>query len=70
MLPVSNPKKQVIAWAVDRKDGGRGFAFTGGHFHDNWSKCDDLRRMMLNAICWTARIPVPRGGVRSAVPAK
>ena len=67
MLPVAKPEKQVIAWAVERRDGGRGFGFTGGHFHDNWRN-DDLRRMMLNAILWTAKVPVPKEGVRSTVP--
>ncbi|MHC5055179.1 MAG: hypothetical protein ACYTKD_10740 [Planctomycetota bacterium] len=68
MLPVKDPKRQVIAWAVERADGGRGFAFTGGHFHDNWRDCADLRRMMLNAIVWAAGAPIPPGGVDSTVP--
>jgi hypothetical protein len=68
MLPVDKPETQRIAWAVERKDGGRGFAFTGGHFHDNWRN-DDLRRMMLNAIVWSAGLDVPKGGVQSSVPA-
>ena len=67
MLPKNKPAKQVIAWAVERKDGGRGFAFTGGHFHGNWRN-DDLRKMMLNAIVWAARAPVPEGGVQSTIP--
>ncbi len=25
-----------VAWAVQRKDGGRGFGYTGGHFFKNW----------------------------------
>ncbi len=66
MLPVGKPEKQVIAWAVERTDGGRGFAFTGGHFHKNWQN-DDLRKMILNAILWTAKVPVPKGGVQSAI---
>ena len=67
MLPVNKPAKQVIAWAVERADGGRGFAFTGGHFHKNWRN-DDLRRMILNAVLWTAKVPVPEGGVQSMIP--
>ena len=27
---------EILAWAVERQDGGRGFGFTGGHFHKNW----------------------------------
>ena len=62
MLPKNAPKREVIAWAVQRKDGGRGFGFTGGHFHKNW-KIDGFRRMVLNAIVWTAGIDVPAKGV-------
>ncbi len=52
------------AWAVERKDGGRGFGFTGGHFYKNWW-LDDYRKMILNAIVWTAGLAVPAGGVQS-----
>src|SRR6185369_9360552 len=30
---VAAKKPQHVAWAVQRPDGGRGFGFTGGHFH-------------------------------------
>ena len=62
MLPTNAPKKEVIAWTVQRADGGRGFGFTGGHFHANW-RIDGFRRMVLNAIVWTAGIDVPAKGV-------
>jgi type 1 glutamine amidotransferase len=58
---------QVVAWAVERKDGGRGFGFTGGHFFDNW-KNENYRKMALNAILWTAKAPIPEGGVKSEFP--
>lgn len=61
------PDPQTVAWVVQRADGGRGFVFTGGHFHSNW-QLDDLRRMMLNAILWTAKAEVPSGGVQSILP--
>jgi type 1 glutamine amidotransferase len=66
MLPSDDPERHVIAWAVERDGGGRGFAFTGGHFHKNMS-VEDYRRMILNAILWTARIPVPKEGVASSM---
>jgi type 1 glutamine amidotransferase len=66
MLPVEKPERQIIAWAVERADGGRGFGFTGGHFHSNWF-VEDFRRMVLNAIIWTAKLEVPSGGVQSSV---
>ena len=57
---------QHVAWARERPNGGRGFGFTGGHFHKNWGN-DDFRKLVLNAILWTARIDVPADGVRSKV---
>jgi len=66
MMPSDDPQRHVIAWAVERKGDGRGFAFTGGHYHKNML-LDDYRRMILNAIAWTAKIPVPKGGVVSTV---
>jgi len=63
------PKPQVVAWAVERKDGGRGFGFTGCHFHKLWG-IDGFRGLVLNAIVWTAKIEVPKEGVQSSVPGK
>src|SRR6266850_1394886 len=57
---------QHVAWASERAGGGRGFGFTGGHFHRNWGN-DDFRKLVLNAILWTARIEVPAAGVPSKV---
>ena len=59
-------KPQHVAWAVDREDGGRGFGFTGGHFHKGWGN-DDQRKLVLNAILWTAKAKVPAQGVESKV---
>ena len=56
-----------MAWAFERKDGGRGFGFTGGHVHKNW-KDDNYRGIMLNAILWTAKVKIPEGGVQSETP--
>ena len=63
---VAQGKPQHVAWAVERADGGRGFGFTGAHFHQNWGN-DDFRKVMLNAILWTAKIEVPPDGVQSKV---
>jgi hypothetical protein len=59
-------KPQHVAWAVDREDGGRGFGFTGGHFHRGWGN-DNQRKLVLNAILWTAKAEVPPQGVDSQV---
>ncbi|MEM7454776.1 MAG: family 16 glycoside hydrolase [Planctomycetota bacterium] len=59
---------QHLAWAYERPDsGGRGFGFTGGHFHSAWAE-DNLRTLVLNAIVWTADEDVPEGGVKSETP--
>ena len=46
---------QHVAWATERADGGRAFGFTGGHFHWNWGD-DNFRKLVLNAIVWTAQV--------------
>ncbi|MCB1224671.1 MAG: ThuA domain-containing protein [Verrucomicrobiales bacterium] len=58
--------REAVMWTVERPDGGRGFGFTGGHFHLNWGN-DDFRRTVLNALVWVAKAEVPEGGVNSAV---
>jgi len=58
------PEQQIVAWAVERQGGGRSFATTTGHFFENW-KNDSYRKLMLNAIFWTAGGEVPAGGVQS-----
>jgi type 1 glutamine amidotransferase len=55
-----------VAWAAERENGGRGFGFTGGHFHRNWAD-DNFRRLVLNALVWVAHGEVPTGGVNSQV---
>jgi type 1 glutamine amidotransferase len=60
--------RESLAWAYERPDGGRGFGCTGGHFHASWGD-DDFRKMMLNALLWTAGVDVPTDGVASSVTA-
>lgn len=57
-------KPQILAWTFERTDGGRGFGFTGGHIHANW-KDDNFRKLVLNAVAWTAKISIPENGVNS-----
>lgn len=63
MLPKDAPNLERVAWAVQRTDGGRGFGFCGGHFHENWGNAD-FRRMIVNALLWTAKVEIPRGGAK------
>ena len=50
---VAAGEPQTVAWAYERPGGGRSFGFTGGHYHWNWGN-DDVRRLITNAIRWTA----------------
>jgi type 1 glutamine amidotransferase len=59
-------RAETMMWTVERPDGGRGFGFTGGHFHLNWGD-DDFRKAVLNAIVWVAKAEVPVAGVASSV---
>lgn len=63
---VARGDTQHVGWAFERPNGGRGFGFTGGHFHKNWGN-ENQRRIVLNAILWTARMEVPANGVPSVV---
>jgi type 1 glutamine amidotransferase len=60
----SPAENYVVAWAFERTDGGRAFAFSGLHYLaalDN----PDLRRLLLNAILWTAKQDIPLDGVHT-----
>ncbi|MFZ9936556.1 MAG: ThuA domain-containing protein [Luteolibacter sp.] len=61
---------QHVMWVFERPaslGGGRGFGFTGGHFHRNW-KHDDHRGVVLNAIAWIANLDIPETGVPTQTP--
>lgn len=60
-------RSETLMWCLERPDGGRGFGFTGGHWHSLWAH-DDFRTLLLNAIVWMAKEEVPVGGVRSRTP--
>ena len=63
---IKRKEPQHMAWAIERPDGGRGFGFTGGHNHVNWGN-EDFRKLVLNALLWTAKAEVPADGVKSSV---
>jgi hypothetical protein len=67
MLPPEAPKRETVAWCVERTDGGRGFGIVMPHFYRNWTN-EDLRRCILNGIVWTAKLEVPVGGVKTSLP--
>jgi type 1 glutamine amidotransferase len=59
---LEDKQPQHMAWATERPDGGRGFGCSGGHVHWNWGN-DQFRKLILNAIVWTAGADVPADGV-------
>ncbi len=63
---VADKVPQHLAWAYERPDGGRGFGYTGGHYHQNWAD-DSNRKLLLNALVWAAKLDVPSNGVESKV---
>ena len=65
---VARGESQTVAWAYERPNGGRGFGFTGAHFHSNWGH-EDFRKLALNAVLWLAKMEVPANGVASRVSA-
>jgi hypothetical protein len=64
---VADGTPQHMSWVIERPDGGRGFGFTGGHYHWNWGN-DQARKLMLNMIAWIAKVDVPADGVPSKTP--
>jgi type 1 glutamine amidotransferase len=56
-------REEILAWAFNRANGGHSFGFTGAHFHNNWGD-ENFRRLVVNAILWSAKVEVPRDGAK------
>ena len=56
----------MIGWSYDRPNGGRSVGFTGADLHSSWG-IESQRRFFVNAVLWTAKLPVPEKG--ATVPA-
>lgn len=70
LLQVSaNGKDVTVGWVHERKDGGRAFGTTLGHFYRNF-QIDAFRRMITNGILWTAHLDVPEEGAPIALDEK
>lgn len=65
-IVVSSGRDEVMMWCTERADGGRGFGFTGAHFHLNWGN-ESYRKIVLNALVWIAHGTVPKNGIESTV---
>ncbi len=59
-------RSESMMWVREREDGGRGFGFTGGHFHRNWGN-PEFRKVVLNGLLWIAKSDVPARGAEVAV---
>ncbi|MFT5466734.1 MAG: putative membrane-bound dehydrogenase-like protein, partial [Verrucomicrobiales bacterium] len=69
---VAAGEPQHVAWTYQRKadyNDGRGFGFTGLHYHWNWED-DSFRKTVLNGVAWIAKLPIPKDGVESKRPTK
>ena len=67
LLPPEKPKREIVSWCIQRQDQGRGFGVVMPHFYRSW-KVDDLRKLILNGIVWSAGREVPPTGVKSQLP--
>ncbi len=63
---VAKGEPQPLMWVTERADGGRGFGFTGGHFHRNWTD-ENFRKVVLNGLLWIAKQEVPKDGVKTVL---
>jgi quercetin dioxygenase-like cupin family protein/type 1 glutamine amidotransferase len=66
-LVIGEPVRTTVAWTYERDGGGRAFGFSGAHYLVSLDE-PALRRLLLNAIFWTAGIDLPADGVRSGLP--
>lgn len=69
---VSKGEPQHVAWVYERGEdyrNGRGFGFTGLHYHWNWEE-DSFRKTVLNGVAWSARLEVPENGIETSKPTR
>jgi hypothetical protein len=64
--PQNDGKEVFVGWVYERPDGGRTFSTTLGHPYRNFQR-EPFRRMLVNAILWTAREDVPAEGANVTV---
>lgn len=62
-------KRQVVGWTYERAGGGRSFGLVAGHYHQSWADAT-FRRLVTNAVLWSARREVPAGGAPCALSAE
>lgn len=62
-----NGQDVIVGWAFERESGGRSFATTLGHSYERFQN-HSFRRMIVNAILWTAQREVPETGANVKMP--
>lgn len=67
-IQANKGRAEAMMWVVERPDGGRGFGWTGGHYHTNWAD-ENFRKVVLNGLVWLCKLEVPEHGVASQVTA-
>jgi hypothetical protein len=67
VVPIEG-NKETVAWSWERPNGGRSFGFSGLHFHKNWG-LPGYRRLVVQAVLWTLKKPIPKKGVSVEVKA-
>ena len=60
---------ETVCWSWERPDRGRSFGFVGLHFHGNWQR-PEYRRLVVQGILWTLRLPIPHEGVNIEIDPK
>jgi hypothetical protein len=66
---LADGEPQILMWAYERTGAGRSIGFTGAHYFKNWRN-DGFRKLVLNAIAWTAGIKIPTVGIYSPKPTR
>lgn len=66
---IADKEPQTLMWTFIRNDSGRSVGFTGGHYYINWRN-DNFRKLLLNAIAWSAKIKIPVDGIYSDKPTR
>jgi len=59
---VIDGQPETVAWSFERPDGGRSFAFGCMHYHELWRRTD-CRRLIVQGLLWTLKMPIPEEGV-------
>jgi hypothetical protein len=67
-IQAAKGREEAMMWAFERANGGRGFGWTGGHYHKNWGD-DNYRKVVLNSILWLAKVEVPSKGLETSITA-